>query len=365
MSTSRIISVISILFIIFGVGFILRNTFFADNIEIPSGNSDVSGTNTIVVKDGEVLGNKNDIPNNELEEMEDNITEKEILVTDGVKHIVPLNEIVQGCPGKDCIPSIDNPVYESPDDSKDWLSDDDIGLALSYGGKERFYPYRILVSHEIVNDKINDKRVLITYCPLCFTGIIFDPTIGGEQVEFGVSGKLRNSNLLMYDRKTDSLWSQVTGEAVVGELTGSELSSIPSDVTKFGLWKNSFPNGEVLSRDTGRPFATYSSIPYGGDLTDIKPFFPISNEDNRLSETAFVLGIVIDGQAKAYHFDAVKAKGTITDSFAGKTLKVEYDKNSDAVRIFNITDGANERLVPVPVFWFSWAATHPTTELLK
>lgn len=291
------------------------------------------------------------------------VEDREIFITDGVKHSVPLDEIVQGCPGKDCIQSIDSPVYESISDASEWLGEEDIGLALQRGGIERFYPYRILVAHEIVNDRINGERVLVTYCPLCFTGIVFDPTVAGEQVEFGVSGMLRNSNLLMYDRASDSLWSQVSGEAVLGERTGSMLTMIPSDITMFGLWSKAHPNGDVLSRNTGRPFASYRSIPYGGDLRDIKPFFPLSNKDDRLPETTFVLGIVINGEARAYQFDAVKKRGVLVETFAGRSLVIEYLASEDAVRIFDTTDGTRSRLSPVPVFWFSWAATHPDTSL--
>jgi len=347
--------------LIIGAGVIISRVYLSNTFELPGGGE--TGTTTILIQDGEVVS-EDDADIETLTE-KSRIVEKEIMITDGVKHTLPLDEILSGCPSKDCIPSIDNPVFETVNDANDWLSEDDIGLALSIDGTERFYPYRILVTHEIVNDTINGKRVLVTYCPLCFTGIVFDPVVKGERVEFGVSGKLWNSNLLMYDRKTDTLWSQVTAEAVVGEQTGAELDVIPSDITKFGLWSNEHPTGESLSRDTGR-FSTYKSIPYGGDLTNIKPFFPLSNEDDRLPETAFVLGIVLDGQAKAYLFDAVKNAGKIEDSFAGHSIVASYSADTDAVRIFEkLEDGTLERLPSIPVFWFSWAATHPETELLK
>jgi len=143
---------------------------------------------------------------------------RKIAITDGVRHSIPLDEILSGGPPKDGIPSIDKPKFISIRDADEWLKEEnELGLALQIDGVKRFYPYRILVGHEIVNDIINGKRVLITYCPLCFTGIVFDPLIHvfsktsareqSERVEFGVSGKLWNSNLLMYDRKTDTLWS--------------------------------------------------------------------------------------------------------------------------------------------------------------
>lgn len=291
-----------------------------------------------------------------------NNKEKEIQVTDGVKHSVPLDEIRTGCPGRDCIPSIDNPTFESISQAATWLKNDDIGLAVDLRGVKRFYPFRILVSHEIVNDTIESQRVLVSYCPLCFTAIVFDPQVMGERVEFGVSGKLWNSNLLMYDRKTeDTLWSQIQGEAVVGSLTGTVLSIIPSDVSKFGAWSASNPNGEVLSRNTGRPAASYDSVPYGGDLTDIKPFFPYSSRDSRLQETDIVAGVVVNGVSKAYLMTAVQRAVSITETVGGVQLKVEYDGREDAVRIFRADTG--ERIPTIPAFWFSWASTHPDTEL--
>lgn len=290
--------------------------------------------------------------------------EREIMETDGVKHSVPLDEIVTGCPGLDCIPSVDKPVFESIAAADKWLASDDIGLAVNHKGIDRFYPFRILVSHEIVNDTYAGDRVLVTYCPLCFTAIVFDPVVQGERVEFGVSGKLRNSNLLMYDRSTKSLWSQISGEAVVGEATGSKLRIISSDVTKFGLWREKFSQGEVLSRETGRLLGGYDSIPYGGDLTNIEPFFPYANsDDTRLPVTAYVLGVVVEGVAKAYSFEAVKEAGSFTDSVGGTSLQVTYVSDEDSVRIVDAASG--ERIAAVPAFWFSWAATYPNTELYQ
>lgn len=153
---------------------------------------------------------------------------------EGTKHSIPLGEIKSGGPPKDGIPSIDKPNFISIKEAEGFLKESDPGIAINIEGEKRFYPFKILVWHEIVNDMIKGKRVLVTYCPLCLTGIVFDPVVKGERVEFGVSGKLWNSNLLMYDRKTDSLWSQVLGEAVVGEMVGTKLAVVPSDIIQFG-----------------------------------------------------------------------------------------------------------------------------------
>lgn len=193
-------------------------------------------------------------------------TSKTIMITDGVKHSVPLNEIIGGGPAKDGIPPIDNPIFVGISDASSFLAATEPGIAFVHKGVARFYPFQILVWHEIVNDTVGGERVLVTYCPLCLTGIVFDPVVKGERVEFGTSGKLWNSNLVMYDRKTDSLWSQVLGESIVGETTGTRLKILPSDIMRYGDFKKLYQDGEVLSRKTGatRPYGT---DPYGNYYT--------------------------------------------------------------------------------------------------
>ncbi|MBI4363623.1 MAG: DUF3179 domain-containing protein [Candidatus Doudnabacteria bacterium] len=290
--------------------------------------------------------------------------EKEIQITGGEKHSIPLDGIVSGGPPKDGIPPIDNPKFIGIKTANESLSDEEPGVAIDIGGVKRFYPFQILVWHEIVNDTINGQRILVTYCPLCLTAIVFDPVVSGERVEFGTSGKLWNSNLLMYDRKTDSLWAQVLGEAVVGEMTGTKLTVLPSDLLKFGNWKQQNPDGQVLSRDTGAA-RFYGSDPYGDYYTTPGVFFPVGNKDNRLSEKDFVLGIVVDGKAKAYHTEAIKKIGRLEDSFAGKTIVAEYDRQLDVVRLFEKRNNELIRINPFGAFWFSWVAAHPDTELFK
>ncbi len=295
------------------------------------------------------------------------------MVTDGVKHSVPLDEIVGGGPPKDGIPAIDNPKFVSSANANGFLKDSDPGIALSLEGTARFYPFQILVWHEIVNDTIpvpsgaegNGKRVLVTYCPLCLSGIVFDPVVRGERVEFGTSGKLWNSNLVMYDRKTNSLWSQILGEAIVGDMTGTKLKVLASDQIRFGEWKKLHPNGEVLSQDTGAT-RFYGQDPYGDYYTTPGTFFPVDKKDSRLPEKEFILGIVVDGKAKAYWPPAVKKIGTVEDVFEGKTIVAKYEEDIDAVRLFaKQNDGMLQRINPFGAFWFSWVAAHPDTELYK
>lgn len=300
-----------------------------------------------------------------------NNKKKEIMITDGVKHSVPLSEILGGGPPKDGIPSIDHPKFVSVAEAGNFLKDSEPGIALSIDNADRFYPFQILVWHEIVNDNIGGKRVLVTYCPLCLSGIVFDPAVNGERVEFGTSGKLWNSNLVMYDRKTDSLWSQILGEAIAGEMTGTKLAVLPSDQIRFGEWKKLHPEGVVLSRDTGAT-RFYGQDPYGDYYTTPGTFFPVNKKDNRLSEKEFVLGITVNGKAKAYYPPAIKKSGRVEDKFEGKTIIAEYEKDIDAVRIFSAEGGSPEgrekkleRINPFGAFWFSWVAAHPDTELFK
>jgi len=321
---------------------------------------------TIILNDeGQLV---DELPNNETDNQKGDVMkyeEKEIMVTDGVRHSVPLDEIVGGGPARDGIPSIDEPKFLSTAEV-DFLSDEEPGIALSLNGIDRFYPFQILVWHEIVNDELGGQEVLVTYCPLCLSGVVFDPVVQGEQVEFGTSGKLWQSNLVMYDRKTDSLWSQILGEAIVGDATGSKLQILASDQTKYGQWRKEYPNGQVLSRDTGaRRF--YGSDPYGNYYGNNSQIISrVGSEDGRLENKDFVLGVVKDNQAKAYYPPSIKAKGEIRDNFAGRVIVAKYDQDLDAVRLYEeAVDGKMVRINPFPSFWFAWVAAHPDTDLYK
>ena len=286
-------------------------------------------------------------------------------ITNGTRHTVPLDRILGGGPPKDGIPSIDNPKFISVSEASKDLSDDEPGIAIEFDGESRFYPFQILVWHEIVNDQINDRRFLVTYCPLCLSGIVFDPVVDGERVEFGTSGKLWNSNLVMYDRKNESYWSQILGEAIVGSNAGESLVVLPSDQIRYGNWKAAHPDGSVLSRDTGAT-RFYGRDPYGEYYTTPGTFFPVDAVDDRLEDKAYILGVVIDGEAKAYLPEMVQQRGVVEDTVGGVQLRIEYDESIDAVRFFTVAeDGTSERFNPFPSFWFSWVAAHPETAVFK
>jgi hypothetical protein len=287
---------------------------------------------------------------------------EEVKVTsDGTKYLVNPDKIQGGGPPKDGIPSIDNPTFVSVEDADKWIQGNELVLVLTYKGIERVYPLQILVWHEIVNDEIGGDPLLITYCPLCGSGIAYERKINGEEVEFGTSGKLYNSNLVMYDRLTDSYWTQIDGLAIIGELTGSRLTPISIDTVSWRDWKDAHPNSEVLSKDTGFD-REYGHDPYGNYYEDSFLFFPVENTDDRIHAKTVVFGIEINGEFKAYREEDLIEKGVIEDIVGGTKLKIERDP-SGIVKITNTDTG--EEIVKERDFWFAWYAFHPKTKLYE
>jgi len=318
-----------------------------------------------------------------------------VLDTNEIKHIVPLDKIVSGGVPMDGIPSIDRPKFISAAEGNRFLSDAEIVFGLNYAGEARAYPAMILVWHEIVNDVVNEHPVLVTYCPLCYAAIAFERTIDGDPVQFGVSGKLYNSDLVMYDRLTESYWSQILGKAIAGELSGRELGRIPIDFTTWGVWKSLHPDTLVLSKDTG--FArSYGADPYQGYYTSSEVWFPLEHEDQRLHPKTLIYGLAIGELHGAYPRDTISQRGVINDGVGGTNVAVwvvqdgpvrVYDRNVGNItlefvledqRIFDMQtysewnlDGVAisgayagtqlTRIVGTECFWFAWAAFYPDT----
>lgn len=287
----------------------------------------------------------------------------DVQLTDGRRHTIPLDKIVGGGPGKDGIPSIDNPQFTDPQATRSWLPPTARGIGVSREGATRFYPYAILVWHEIVNDQIGDQPLTVTYCPLCKTGIVFDPVVNGEVFEFGVSGKLWQSNLLMYNRTdnpdNESLWSQVLGEAVVGPLAGTKLNILPSTITTLDKWENSHPDTQVLARpeDSRR---NYNRDPYAGYYDSSRVRFGAEFDDDRLDPKRLVYGIESGDQFKAYPADKIST-GTTTDTINGQTIAIEA--LADNTVLFKNDSG--QRIPHVTGFWFSWVSVHPNTQVFQ
>ncbi len=293
-----------------------------------------------------------------------NLESEEIkTLSDGTKYMIHPSKFLSGGPGKDGIPSIDAPKFILAD-KIDWLSDEELGLGIVHKDEARFYPFRILVYHEIVNDFIQKDPILVTYCPLCFTGIGFIREIDNEPVEFGVSGKLYNSELVMYDRKTDSYWPQTLGKAVLGTSTGKTIKKIPTDTVSWGDWKKSYPDTKVLSKDTGFSRNYDGSNPYGkkGDFTDINLQFPVENKDLRLDAYEIMYGIEVNGKYKSYKKSDLEQKLKIEDTVGEEKIIIEFDKNLKSARAYK---ESKEQIVIDTLFWFAWAAFHPETEVFK
>lgn len=309
---------------------------------------------------------------------------------DGTKYIVHPKEILSGGPGRDGIPSIDNPKFQAMEEADIWLNDENLILGLDYKGVVRAYPHRILNWHEIVNDKANGERVLITYCPLCRTGIAFKPIVDGKGVEFGTSGKLYNAELVMYDRKTNSYWAQQLGKAILGQAAGQVLKKIPLDTARWRDWKNLHPDTEVLSRQTGF-IRDYDRNPYAGFQQSDTVGFGVEFKDRRLKPKAIVYGAELGGKAKAYAESDIQKEKLVNDAVGDipivvvwydelKTVKIFERKTENKLLRFNLEnneirdDDGNkwtiedmkERLVIVDTFghfWFAWAAFFPETEV--
>lgn len=331
---------------------------------------------------------------NQLPQKQMVISEHEIMTTKGQKHLIPLDKIKSGGPPPDGIPSIDNPKFVKADDAK-FVLNSDVVIGLEINGDVRAYPLFILVWHEIVNDYVGGTPVAVTYCPLCYTNQVFERTIDGKEVEFGTSGKLYNSNLVMYDRLTGTYWSQALGLAVVGELTGTQLNIIPFDVITFGDWKKIHPDSLVLSTDTGH-LRSYGVDPYGNYYTDKRIIFPVENDDNRMHPKEIILGFSEGPIHKAYKQNDLEKDVVINDKLDSLSVVLVslYDDNARAFErtvnghglFFEYSDGKIidrqtgsewdyeglaksgplqgtqlQRIPFNPGFWFEWVAFHPDT----
>lgn len=242
--------------------------------------------------------------------------------TDLSNTTIDLAELKAGGPSKDGIPSIDNPSFVSIDDASDWIDPKEPVIAVEHNGVARAYPLQVLTFHEIVNDEIGGTPVAVTFCPLCYSAITFERTIDGEPVTFGVSGLLRHSDLVMYDRKTETLWQQFTGEAIAGTLAGATLDLLPSQLVSFRQFAETHPQGEVLSRDTGydRP---YGQNPYAGyDDIEQSPFAYDGPTDDRLAPKEKVVAVSLGDVHKAYPHSVTKEQRVIHDDVADRPIVV-------------------------------------------
>jgi hypothetical protein len=243
--------------------------------------------------------------------------------TDFSKHTIPYAEILSGGPPKDGIPALDAPPFVSLAAADPWLEPQEPVIAFAQNGEARAYPLQILMWHEIVNDTVGGVPVTITFCPLCNTAIAFDRTVQGQTLDFGTTGRLHYSNLIMYDRQTETWWQQATGEAIVGELTGTHLTFLPAPILSWADFKAAYPAGKVLSRETGYN-RSYGRNPYAGyDDVNNPPFlYEGPTTPGVLPPVARVLTVDLNGEAKAYPYDVLEQVGVVNDTVGGQALVV-------------------------------------------
>jgi hypothetical protein len=328
---------------------------------------------------------------------------------------VPYSEILSGGPPKDGIPAIDEPKFIGIDEADAWLEPQEPVILFQLGEDVRAYPLQILMWHEIVNDTVGGAPVVVTFCPLCNTAIAFERTVDGQVLDFGTSGRLRFSNLVMYDRQTESWWQQAGGEAIAGEFTGRQLKLLPASIIAWADFKAAYAEGKVLSRETGYR-RNYGDNPYAGyDDVNRPPFLYIGPETpGVLPPMARVLTVDLNGEAVAYPYAVLQEVRVVNDSVGGAPLVVLWAPGtasaldagtvalgrdvgaanafarqldgqtltfrSDGERITDEETGsewnvlgqamggplAGSQLAPVVSinhFWFSWAAFKPETRI--
>jgi len=261
-------------------------------------------------------------------------------------HSVPLNEIQKGGPPRDGIPALDHPTFLSARKAEKVLRPSDRVVGIATGDAARAYPVRILNWHEVVNDDVGRLEVLITWCPLCGSGIVFDSRVLGTKHTFGVSGILYKRNLLLYDRETDSLWSQLAGKAVTGPLAGSVLRLLPSTVTTWARWHEEHPATTVLSFQTGFR-RDYTLDPYRELPLDRRMALVVSSETS----------------AAIYPYSELKkARPYIKDALDGREFTVAFDSKNDTA----ILGGpAAEQLSHFVAFVADARAFYPRAKIFK
>ncbi|MDJ0753063.1 MAG: DUF3179 domain-containing protein [Ardenticatenaceae bacterium] len=340
--------------------------------------------------------------------------------TNWERRLINTDELLSGGPPRDGIPSIDDPQFISFGEAEEWLADNEPVIALEVNGDARAYPLQIMTWHEIANDTVGGVPVVVTFCPLCNSALVFDRRVDGETLEFGVSGLLRNSDLVMYDRTTETLWQQFTGDSLIGDLVPKRLNFLSTQLISFADFKNSFPDGIVLSRETGFNRA-YGNNPYAGYDTYQHPLSAGGNltlfageVDGRLGAADRVVTLSLEEQGIdiAYPLAVLSEVGVIHDAPAGIDVVVFHKPGTasalgsqviaeaadvGATGVFNpIVDGQKltfsqegeqfvdaetgstwdisgqavdgelsgtqlEPIIHANHFWFSWAAFKPDT----
>lgn len=262
--------------------------------------------------------------------------------------------MVSGGPPKDGIPAIDNPKYVAVEEAEvlGYVEDDELVFGINYKGNVKAYPQSIMYWHEIVNEEFNGDKIAITYCPLTGSVIAY---LGKN---LGVSGKLYNSNLVMYDRETDSEIPQILGTEVNGLLKGENLEKVHVWVTTWKNWKLKHPDTLVLSRETG--FAReYDRNPYPGYDTLLRVWFPVAAKSDTFESKKLVFGIDHQGEFLAVPKDEFSQQKNATVKLENSEIRLEWDSSLEVIRAFS----EGKELVTTEMYWFAWYAYHPDTKV--
>ena len=272
--------------------------------------------------------------------------------------LIPINEILKGGPARDGIPALDRPDFDAAREAS-W-GDDESVVGVVRGKEARAYPIAILVWHELVNDELGGDSILVSFCPLCGTALVFDRRLQGRTRKFGVSGLLYQSDLLMYDRETESLWSQIGANAVTGALMGQRLELLRSRIMTWKTWRETHPETTILSKATGYQ-RDYGRTPYEGYETSKQLYFPVK-ADTRWHPKMPTLGLRIpNGPSRAYPGEEIaRAGGRVEDLFSGQRVLVSYDPKTKHFD-FEIPEG----IEVVEGFWFAWMAFHPESTVFE
>jgi len=282
---------------------------------------------------------------------------REGLKTNTAKKSIDLDLVLDWWPWKDGIPAINNPKFIkiSEDEDQGWLDDETLWISVKIWSEARFYPYSILYWHEIVNDRIWEKNISVTFCPLCGTAIVYDRLLEGKILRFWVSGKLYQSNLLMYDDLTHTLWSQSVWEALIWEYLNQRLSVISSDLMSYKQFKKNYQNWYVLSEDTWYN-RVYWNSPYGWYETNDELYFPVEHLDNRWAKKELLFVLPYKWESYAFVRSKIQEKWTIEYQIWDETITITYQD-------WEIKALSWDVVIPWYIeMWFSWATQHPESK---
>lgn len=264
---------------------------------------------------------------------------------------------------KDSIPALTNPAYESGSSSLNWLKKEDLVIGVNYDGDVRAYPIKILSWHEIVNDTIGGKDVLISYSPLCGSGVVYSRKVEDKTLTFGNTGALYESCTVIYDVDSNSYWWQVNGQSIRGEYIDKKMTIEPAMITTWEAWYKEYPNSQVLSVNTGSS-RDYLTDPYTDYYKIDSSAFPVSVNDTRLAAKSTVVGVEVNSKFKAYAVADAKGK-VIKDEFEGKSIEVVGDAQGRTAQIFYVENNQKAVAPQSSAFWFAWSTAHPETELYR